>query len=367
VPNECAVPTSECVGQSDDVLCAAAALPECGSATVVDHCNVTRNIDCGTCSAGMCGAMSYGLCDEVVCSPSGWCRAVDGTLAGDLAVRDLWGTGSEVFAVAADNVNGKLLRWDGTQWKTHASGAYTLRTGAGTGASLLVATSAGAILSASNGSFASSATTNKTWSSMHAITSTDVWLVGQFGSGSGAAARARHWDGGAWSDVNLGGVFDLGWYLLSVSAASTSSVWAVGAAVGNGSVTDTQGPLVAYYNGISWTIDRTLPTSQYLRAVYAAAPNNVWAVGDAGAIIHFDGTDWSSSTSGVTQPLYAITGSGSTLWAAGAGGVILKKVGAGAWTVEQSGTTRTINALHATSATDVWAGGDQGLLLHFKP
>jgi hypothetical protein len=366
VPNQCAVPTSECVGQTDEVLCANAALLECGSATVTDHCNVERTIDCGTCSAGTCGAQSFGLCDEIVCSPSGWCRALDGTLAGNLSVRDLWGTGSEVFAVAADNTNGTLLRFDGTRWKTHATGAFPLRTGAGTNASLLVASSNGAILTANNGAFASIATTNRIWTSMHSITPTDVWMVGHFGSGSGAAARVRHFDGGAYTDTNIGGTFDLGWHLLSVSAAS-NSVWAVGAAVPNGSVTATVGPIVASYNGTTWSVDNTLPTGQYLRAVYAAAPNDVWAVGDAGVIIHFDGNDWSSSTSGVTQPLYAITGLGNTLWAAGGGGVILKKVGTGAWTTEVSGTTRTINALWATSATDVWAGGEQGLLLRYDP
>jgi hypothetical protein len=209
--------------------------------------------------------------------------------------------------------------------------------------------------------------TNKTWTSMHAISATDLWVVGQWGSGSGARASARHFDGGTWTDVSFGSTFDLGWHLLAVSAAASNNVWAVGAAVGNGTMADLPTPLVAFYNGISWTTDRTLPTSNYLRAVWAAAPNDVWAVGDSGAIIHFDGNDWTSSPSGVTQHLYAITGAGNTLWAAGTGGVILRKVGSGSWTTEVSGTSRTIHSLWATSAGDVWAGGDQGLLLRYRP
>jgi hypothetical protein len=203
---------------------------------------------------------------------------------------------------------------------------------------------------------------------MHAISPTDIYAVGHWGSGSGAYARARHFDGGVWNDISFGGAFDGGWHLFGVSASATNSVWAVGAAVGNGSVTDLPaGPMVASYNGIDWTIDRTFPTSSYLRAVHAVAANDVWAVGDPGTILHYNGTDWSVSTSGVTQHLYAITGSGNTLWAAGMGGTILRKVGGGAWTVEQSGTTRTIQALWATNAGDVWAGGDQGLLLRYHP
>lgn len=367
IPNRCAAPP-QCVPETDATLCAQAALTECGTTSVVDQCGITRNPDCGTCTTGVCGAQSYGLCDEIVCSSSGWCRAVDGTLAGTLPVRDLWGTGTEVFTAAADNSNGKVLRFDGTSWKSVAAGAHALRGGAGTGASLWFASANGALLKPSGSSLVVSRQSSRTWTSMHAISSTDVWVVGQFGSGSGASARASHWDGGAWTDVNFGGPFDLGWHLLAVSAASSSSVWAVGAAVGNGSVTDLPaGPLVASYNGNSWTINRTFPTQNYLRAVHAIAANDVWAVGDAGTILHYNGTDWTVSPSGVTQQLLAVTGSGSTLWAAGAGGTILKKVGAGAWTTEVSGTTRAINALWATSTGDVWAGGDLGLLLRYHP
>lgn len=367
IPNRCAAPAG-CVPQTDAALCAQAALSECGTTSVVDSCGIARDPNCGTCSAGVCGAHSYGLCDEIVCSASGWCRAVDGTLADTLPVRDLWGTGAEVYAAAASNTEGKLLRFDGTAWKTLATGQHALRGGAGSGTAMWVASSNGALLKTSGSTLVVSSTTNRTWTSMHAISPTDVWVVGQFGSGSGAYARASHWDGGAWTDVNFGGAFDSGWHLLGVSAAASNSVWAVGAAVGNGSVTDLPaGPMVASYNGVSWAVNRTFPTQSYLRAVHAIAPNDVWAVGDAGTILRYNGTDWTIVPSGVTQQLLSITGSGTTLWAAGTGGTILKKVGAGAWTAEVSGTTRTINALWATSTGDVWAGGDQGLLLRYHP
>jgi len=368
VPGECAKPTDACIGEPTAELCAEASLVECGAASVVDQCGVTRNLDCGTCSAGVCGAMSLGLCDELVCSPSKWCRALGGTLADDLIVRDLWGSGQEVWAVASSSTTGKLLRFDGTRWTTHATGTYPVRTGAGSGPALWLAASDGARFTVSGQSFTTAVMTGRTWSSMHAISATDIWLVGQWGSGSGAYARAQHFDGAAWTDLSFGGAYDSGWYLNSVSAASSTAVWAVGAAVGNGSVTDLPaGPLIASYNGTSWTIDRTLPNQSYLRSVHAVAANNVWAVGDSGTILHFDGTDWSLVASGITQHLYAITGAGNTLWAAGANGTILRKVGTGNWTVEQSGTTRTIYALWATSASDVWAGGDQGLLLRYRP
>jgi hypothetical protein len=367
VPNQCAVPTDQCIGESDATLCMAASLLECGTTTVVDHCGTSRNLDCGTCTSGVCGAMSYGLCDEIVCTASGWCRALGGSLADDLDVRDLWGNGSEVWAAASSSTSGRLLHFDGTRWITHANGTYPVRAGAGSGAALWLASEDGALLSVTGSTMVAAATTSRTWSSMHAISPTDIWVVGQWGSGSGAYAKARHFDGSVWSDVSYGGAFDSGWYLNSVHAASSTAVWAVGAAVGNGSITDLPaGPLIASYNGTSWTIDRTLPNQRYLRGVHAVAANNVWAVGDFGTIFHFDGSDWSLVASGVTQHLFAITGVGNTLWAAGTNGTILRKIGTGNWTVEQSGTTRTIFALWATSTSDVWAGGEDGLLLRYR-
>jgi len=35
--------------------------------------------------------------------------------------------------------------------------------------------------------------------------------------------------------------------------------------------------------------------------------------------------------------------------------------------VQASGTSRAIYALWARSTTDVWAGGEAGLLLHYEP
>src|SRR5207253_74408 len=36
------------------------------------------------------------------------------------------------------------------------------------------------------------------------------------------------------------------------------------------------------------------PTTQPLYAVWGAAPNDVWAVGEYGTVLHYDGTGWST-------------------------------------------------------------------------
>ena len=367
-PNECATPDM-CVPESSGTLCAAQALTECGTTTVVDRCGATRNLDCGACTGNeQCGTWSHGLCDEIVCSAAGWCRVLGGSLAEDRHIRDLWANPTgELLAVGATSSDGRMLRFDGSEWKIEAQGAHDLRGVVELGSSRFAVTVGGKILKTASGAFTEVDSTSYAWTAVHAVSSADIWTAGQAGSGSGARAAVRHFDGSTWTTTTLGGTFDIGWYLTGITAAASNKVWAVGASVGNGSITDTPGGLVAAYDGVSWTVDRTLPSAQYLRAVWAQSATSVWAVGDAGTILYFNGTDWTQQASGVTQQLLAVAGAGDTVWAAGAGGVILKKVGSGAWTVQASGTSRAIYALWARSTTDVWAGGEAGLLLHYEP
>jgi len=62
------------------------------------------------------------------------------------------------------------------------------------------------------------------------------------------------------------------------------------------------------------------------RAVDASGPNDVWAVGAQGTILHYDGASWAFYRVSVTDlDLYAVNmTSGSSGWAVGAGGVVLR-------------------------------------------
>src|SRR5262245_35571670 len=44
-------------------------------------------------------------------------------------------------------------------------------------------------------------------------------------------------------------------------------------------------------------------TEQTLNRVWGAGPNDIWAVGAGGTIVHFDGTAWSGVPSGTTENL----------------------------------------------------------------
>ena len=103
-----------------------------------------------------------------------------------------------------------------------------------------------------------------------------------------------------------------------------------------------------------------------LHALWVESPTDVHAVGDAGTILHYDGTTWTDQASGTTRDLYAI-GKGATRMAVGAGGTILSYDGS-RWTPMASGTT---NALHSIAdplprgSSSTFAAGAAGTILFF--
>ena len=61
-----------------------------------------------------------------------------------------------------------------------------------------------------------------------------------------------------------------------------------------------------------------------LLSVWGRATNDVWAVGEGGAIVHWDGRVWTLSDSGTLDTLDTVWGdSAGDTWVAGASGTIL--------------------------------------------
>lgn len=60
------------------------------------------------------------------------------------------------------------------------------------------------------------------------------------------------------------------------------------------------------------------PQANTLRGVWGASGSDVFAVGEVGTIIHYDGSVWTSMDSGTTENLKAVWGSsGSDVFAVG--------------------------------------------------
>src|SRR5258706_5608994 len=124
------------------------------------------------------------------------------------------------------------------------------------------------------------------------------------------------------------------------------------APAGDGAVAEAGCPLG------SWCWVSPLPQGNDLADVWSDGPGDVWAVGGAGTIVHWDGTLWSLAGSGTTAYLFSVWGSGGgDVWAAGAGGTIVHWDGV-RWTATPSGTRIDIAGLWGSGPDDVWAVGN---------
>lgn len=141
--------------------------------------------------------------------------------------------------------------------------------------------------------------------------------------------------------------------LNSVWGSSASDVWAVGGA----------GPLL-HYDGTQWS-RVTRESKNYLLAVWGSSASDVWASGDGGTLLHYDGSRWSSVSSGTKSWLYTVWGSsGADVWAVGQAGTLIHYDGS-TWAGVSSGTTKDLYRVWGSSPSDVWASGLLGTLLHY--
>ena len=83
--------------------------------------------------------------------------------------------------------------------------------------------------------------------------------------------------------------------------------------------------------GDGWCWGYPRPVGIKLNRLWGTSPSDVWAVGEGGTIVHFDGARWSRVSSGTPQSLIAIGGRGpGDAWAIGKSRTLLRLSG-GAW------------------------------------
>ena len=214
-----------------------------------------------------------------------------------------------------------------------------------------------------------------------ALSSKDVWAVGQTRKGTSLRTLTVHWNGKAWKRVPSpspatpytppGSIGDT---LAAVAGDSPRDVWAVGqyyrlAANGDHAVH----PLVLHWNGSRWSaVSSPDPAGathrSFLFGVTAPSPSGIWAVGSASRhgnqhalAEHWDGAHW-KLVPATRNPLFGASGlSANDVWAAGGwtSGDVEHWDGS-AWTIQ----TKLVHddallAIAEVSPTDVWAVGVQ--------
>jgi hypothetical protein len=102
--------------------------------------------------------------------------------------------------------------------------------------------------------------------------------------------------------------------------------------------------------------------------VWGSAANNVFAVGDSGVVLRYNGTSWTRMTTGTTAQLNRVWGSGATnVYAATETGRLLRYNGA-SWSfvagVQAPGGP--LASVWGTSASNVYAVGAGGIVFRYN-
>ncbi|MFZ0799121.1 MAG: hypothetical protein WCA13_11475 [Terriglobales bacterium] len=221
-----------------------------------------------------------------------------------------------------------------------------------------------------------------------AVSTNDVWVVG-FICGAGQPGNnpfltlTEHWDGSQWSVVTSPNPSNYS-SLYGVAALSTNNVWAVGQNYG-ASEPET---LVEHWDGTSWSvIPSPNPSGRtaYLDAVAAVSPTNIWAVGYSGSccpspnltplIEHYDGNTWNivSSPFNANSPFNQLNAvmavAADNIWAVGyqnedskgqSGQALIEHWNGAAWSLVNSplpGAPTYLYGIAAESSKNVWAVG----------
>ena len=149
----------------------------------------------------------------------------------------------------------------------------------------------------------------------------DAWAVGGVPSqirNEPSSIFAAHWNGRKWDTDQPPGLNSP--VTFGVSTAPGGNAWVVGRDFDNGIRY-----FILHWDGTSWSTQALVNARDQLSAVAADAPNDAWAAGYL--IEHFDGTQWSvaldpSKTNAVLDAVSAIASDDA--WAAGQSGALLR-------------------------------------------
>jgi hypothetical protein len=204
----------------------------------------------------------------------------------------------------------------------------------------------------------------------------EAWATGEW---------TIHWDGKTWTKwSDQGPPTGVGGYLSgnSLWGSSASDVW-----LADG------WPALRHWDGAGWT---TVPVDAPAQvwSVWGRAKNDVWAIGGGTYggdlvtpfVMHFDGSTWSRSNTGVASGLLSGYSSGhgwtspaGDVWLIGNGGTILHHdrfpatspgpaldCSSGGWCWQNPlPQGNTLRAVSGASAKDIWAVGDRYTAIHY--
>jgi hypothetical protein len=210
----------------------------------------------------------------------------------------------EIYAANGDT----LMQWDGNDWKPLAALAH----------------SSGII-------------------AIHAVASDEIWVVSR--DESGFDNYVYVWNGSSFTFSN------------QTSMNPFNSIWCD--AAGDTILVAADNGVVFRKAGLWWEELTADASRRHLYDLDGTSAHDIYAVGQDGLIVHFDGGGWTETSSGKAA-LRAIDGP----MAVGDDGLVMRRIGS-SWQVEISGTTADLYAVRYLADDNVWAVGEGSQVIHY--
>lgn len=118
------------------------------------------------------------------------------------------------------------------------------------------------------------------------------------------------------------------------------------------------------FDGEAWEVHQDDAWAT-LYGVFGLSPSDVYAVGDSGRIVHYDGQTWQPMISNTADTLYKVWAADAhNVYAVGSGGIILHYDGSD-WSRMSSPTSQDLYEVRGITADQVFAAGVGGTLLYY--
>lgn len=289
-----------------------------------------------------------------------WAAATSGTIlhfAGRELAMQASGTNQSLTAIWASSrkdawavgKGGLLLRYEGQSWIPQQSSTDAqLRGVYGRGPNDLWAVGdAGTVLHGDGNAWTVlKPPTQQTLYGVWADAKGTAWVVGE----QGVIAK---WEAGMWKTLPpiAGGA------LRAIWGRSDRDIYCVG-----------EGGAILHFDGTSWQQTSAAELSgAELMAVWgpASSPSELWVVGKNGLIAQRRGSTWQRFTGQTLSNLWGLWGGpAQDVWAVGDGGLVLHFDGKETWTKVPSGTKNNLLGVSGAPEGGVWVVGQLGTILH---
>ena len=247
---------------------------------------------------------------------SGWTQTPTASLPipADTTLNAVWASASnDVWAIGS---SGRILHFDGATWSLSPSGATRMLT------------------------------------AISGVSAKDIWVVGLAASTS-TQGEFWHWDGSRWNSINPFGNGDL------------YAVWAVNPNFVLGGGGDNTQARLWKWDGVNKFTDYSASAVLPIYSLWAQNTSRAIAVGPAGQILRFDGTQWTLNSNMIVSDFYSVSSDGTTTYIVGTAGYAVRStdpmlktltpLSPGVGGVELYTTQAAANGL-------AWIVGDRGYL-----